>query len=486
MTFGLNILQYNKTEKDNNVFRKQKSLPMNKFIQNVSTFTNFNKVEYDQYFVSDCLFGEKTICNINTINGDLINEIYLLLTLPSISLNNDNMEFRWINNIGFRIIDFIEIMIDDISLQKIPGKYIELYHNIMKNNIDMDKMIGNNIPEINDYSRTKNQYTLYIPIPFYFCIDNNNALPISRLQNKNIRIYVSFNNIENLIEYGPDSLFTISETDISSLKKYDTIYQDNRKVGTFFYYDETKQLIHYKKYLSENIHVNDRSLQDNITSHIMKKNTSTLLHNASKTWLNIPVKTNEINTYYIYDFSNIINFQSHLVVKYVTLSEEERHMITKTNSYNKVEYMITDIDINIYDSLNDTKDIFEVNSNKKLVDIFFFTESTFDGILTDYIFESSLYMNDNVIVYEKKDSAFTNSLTWFESYMQQNKIYMEQKNKYIHMYNFCLNPENILKQPSGFVSMNFFHKLQLHIKYKQTNEKNTMYIITRSYKNILL
>ena len=479
MTFGLNLLEFNKSKENNN---ENESKKINKFIQNKYYFTNFSKIEYDQYFVSDCLFGEKTICNLNTINGDLINEIYLMVRLPSITLPDPNMEFRWVDNIGFRIIDYIEIMLEDESIQKLPGKYIELYYSFMKNNVNLNKMVGNQVDEINNYSNKKKEYTLHIPIPFYFCTDSSNSLPVVKLQNKNIRIYVSFNNIENVLEYGPDSFVKISEMNIL-LNKYDIIYQNNRRVGTFFYYDEQNQLIHYKKYHDENIFINNNSLKQNIDLYINKDNSSSLLYNEYKTWYNIPVNVNEVNTFFDYDFSNIINFQSHLLVKYITLTSEERFYIEKKNR--NINYMSYDVDINVYESLNNNKDIFEVNNNKDLIDIFFFTEDL-DNKVSDGILESSLYMNDNVIVYENKFSHFTNALTWQQSYSQENNRYMNDRNQFINMYNFCLYPENILKQSSGYIPMSLFHKFKLHIRYKKNTINKKVYILSRSYKKLKL
>ena len=215
----------------------------------------------------------KSVCNINTSHGDLINEIYLLVTLPSISLTNYSMQFRWKDFVGFKIINYIEFFIDDDCIQKIPGKYLELHYKLLTQKKNISQMIGYNFPLLNDFSSFKNEYTLHIPIPFYFCLDSSLSLPILKLKEKNVRIYVHFNNLHNILDYTPYYKFRISETNCL-LNKFDTIYQNNNEIGTFINFDEENQFLYYGDQLSSghlHMQINNHSFYKNMTDHILKK-----------------------------------------------------------------------------------------------------------------------------------------------------------------------------------------------------------------------
>tara|TARA_B100000902_G_scaffold399330_1_gene469657 strand:- start:1502 stop:3205 length:1704 start_codon:yes stop_codon:yes gene_type:complete len=172
-------------------------------------------------------------CKI-TRNGDLINKIYFCINLPNIysahffdnpeDQKGMNAEFAWIPNIGCQIIKKCTLSIGGNKISEVYGQWIEIYHEIFldtsgKNNFD--NMIGHqsdlfmpshngwnagiypssslnpslNInPASSDiyFSKFKqnsflqppsiNGRKLYVPIPFWFTTNPGLALPLIALQ----------------------------------------------------------------------------------------------------------------------------------------------------------------------------------------------------------------------------------------------------------------------------------------------------------------
>ena len=180
--------------------------------------------------------------------------------------------------------------------------------------------------------------------------------------------------------------------------------------------------------------------------------------------------------------SNIINFKSHFLIKYVTLSDEERYFIKKKKDF----YRVTQYDVYNYKDINENIDLFEIKTNKKLLDFFYYTEDN-NEIMTDEIIESSLYIEDDIPVYEDKSKIFTKSITWFEHY---DFLLHEDIYKYIHMYTFCNDIKNIYVQPTGYIDMKVFDKFKLKLKYKKKNDNHNnnkqLIVITRSYSEIFI
>jgi hypothetical protein len=165
--------------------------------------------------------------------GDLLNECFLVITLPNIyspiyhpTSQTGNRwscyEYKWINNIGSLIIKEMMISSGGTTLQKFSGEYL-------MNAVDRDftaekkelfnRMTGN-IPEINDPGNAYGRFNvypncyytnnpagsepsikgrqLYIPLNFWFCNDNRLSMPLISMQYNEIVITVTLRPIQEL------------------------------------------------------------------------------------------------------------------------------------------------------------------------------------------------------------------------------------------------------------------------------------------------
>jgi hypothetical protein len=193
-------------------------------------------------------------CKVERI-ANLLHDCYLVLTLPDIwsplkftgvvpagydqRSNAMGYEFQWVHNIGYNLIDSVELTMNGQVIQRMTGEWMKMYsyltHDANKRKI-IDEMTGN-VPELYDpanaYDRI-NQYPhaitvsdlptvaprtrtpepsirsrqLIIPLHFWFCENPGLALPLTSLQNTDLYINItvrSLNDLYTVIDTNPNS-----------------------------------------------------------------------------------------------------------------------------------------------------------------------------------------------------------------------------------------------------------------------------------------
>jgi len=197
--------------------------------------------------------GTKTIsCRIDRY-AQLIHDTYLVLTMPNIwsplsnvnsalpagygagpnldvpTTNSIGYEFQWINNLGYNLIDHVDLVMNGQVIQSMTGEWMKFYsyltHDRNKRLI-VDQMVGN-VPELNDpanaYDR-QGQYPhavtpsvtppalpmttipepsirsrqLVVPLHFFFAENPGLALPLVSLQNSEVFINVTLRNLNDI------------------------------------------------------------------------------------------------------------------------------------------------------------------------------------------------------------------------------------------------------------------------------------------------
>jgi len=170
--------------------------------------TNFAVESIEQYFNGTTNFARKSTCEISR-NGDLITQTFLKVILPEVRFTGDftkfgHVEFAWVRKLGFAIIDDVELEIGGSQIDKQYGDWLNIWYELthqVGQESGYAKMIGD-IPELTEVSTLswdcpentllKPEYTMYVPLQFYFCRNNGLALPLIALQYHQVKIYVRF------------------------------------------------------------------------------------------------------------------------------------------------------------------------------------------------------------------------------------------------------------------------------------------------------
>ena len=244
--------------------------------------TNFAMEQMRMSFSSSNLefstTGTRTIsCRIDR-NAQLLHDTYLSITLPDIwsplkylsgaipptgydsRTNSIGYEFQWIPNIGYNLIDHVNLTMNGQVIQSLRGEWLKMYsymtHDSNKRNT-VDQMVGN-VPEVYDpahaYDRN-GQYPhaiaptalpttapqtktpepsirsrqLVIPLHFWFCENPGMALPLVSLQNSEVYIEVTLRQLSDL--------YTV--VDVNPMATLATIIAASRSSGTITYTTST-------------------------------------------------------------------------------------------------------------------------------------------------------------------------------------------------------------------------------------------------------
>ena len=224
--------------------------------------TNFAMESIRMTFTSSNLelssTGTRTLsCRIDRY-AQLLHDTYLLFTLPDIwsplvnvgstlpagyqsgnGANAIGYEFQWIQNIGYNMIDHIDLVMNGQTIQTLTGEWLKFYSYLTHDRnkrLVVNQMVGN-VPELYDPANTydrQNQYPhaitpltlpsnlpqtttpepsirsrqLVVPLHFWFCENPGLALPLAALQNSEVFINITFRNVNDLytvIDVNPTS-----------------------------------------------------------------------------------------------------------------------------------------------------------------------------------------------------------------------------------------------------------------------------------------
>ena len=187
--------------------------------------TNFAMESIENPFNGSPGFGRKVTCTIQR-NGDLIYRIYLQATLPKVQLldtDGSGAQFRWLNWVGHNLVNYVELEIGGQRIDKHYGDWLHIWNELTQEpgkQAGYAKMVGN-VPELtnllvqggeecdddcaggaptqsNIHMKCAPEYTLYIPLQFWFNRNPGLALPLIALQYHEVRINLEFEDLRNL------------------------------------------------------------------------------------------------------------------------------------------------------------------------------------------------------------------------------------------------------------------------------------------------
>lgn len=167
--------------------------------------TNFAIQNIRQLFYGNADFGQKVYCQVDRI-GDLINQIFLRIRLPSLvpynytDKNGDLVEYYWVNAVGHAIIKIIEIEIGGVIVDRQYGLWMEIWSELtvpLNKRAGFYSMIGKSDNPIN--LDNNGELDLFVPLYFWFCRNIGLSLPLISIQSQEVRFNVTFRKYEELI-----------------------------------------------------------------------------------------------------------------------------------------------------------------------------------------------------------------------------------------------------------------------------------------------
>lgn len=163
--------------------------------------TNFSMEAIEHALTGNPDFGRRTSVTI-TRNGDLITKIYLLVTVDQVT-PSEGSKFAWVRRLGHALIQQVEIEIGGSRIDRQYGCWLNIWYELARHAGDGErgflKMIGD-VPELTTYNGDhKDEYTMYIPLKFWFNRHVGLALPLIALQYHEVRLHFDFHRKEELI-----------------------------------------------------------------------------------------------------------------------------------------------------------------------------------------------------------------------------------------------------------------------------------------------
>jgi hypothetical protein len=161
-------------------------------------YTHFSIETFENVFFNNPNFGEKGRILINK-NGDLMTHMFLKIIINSVDPGNS--KFAWTNRLGYAIINSIDIEIGGVKIDKHYGTWLNIWYELSKNGYHdrgHDILIGD-VPELTELNNNiKPEYTLYIPLQFWFNKLSGLAIPVVALQYHDTYINIQYSKVNNL------------------------------------------------------------------------------------------------------------------------------------------------------------------------------------------------------------------------------------------------------------------------------------------------
>jgi len=147
-------------------------------------------------------FGRKVQCPV-VRNGDLITKSYLRVVVSAgdSTSSYSGTKWAWVTSLGHALIDNVTLEIGGTQIDKHWGEWLTIWNELSRK-IGQDRgyntMIGN-VESLTVLNETHPQYTIWVPMKFFFCKYDGLALPLIALQYHEVRMNFEFTPVENLV-----------------------------------------------------------------------------------------------------------------------------------------------------------------------------------------------------------------------------------------------------------------------------------------------
>jgi hypothetical protein len=422
----------------------------------------------DQNFITPPKFGGTYSCILHA-HGDMLSDLMLRVRLPAIPFLPNEVFCKWVDSVACVLVKKVEFEVNGTIISTLSGDWIRVWmeltghrkyaHRTGSHKRGLDAMIS--VPS-QEYSASQDSYTLYLPLPFWFCKSPGQAFPISAINNHEVRVNVEFSKLLSALQYGPLLYIHIKE-DVCFFKSGDIIYQESHcsNFGLFFWFDSNTQRIYYNPILGTFHGSNTVDMETRLLDPQRY-----LVFNKSGIYVtptdNNPTSRNIDLSWFLQQRFTLSEVA--IMAQYIFLSSnEKRFFLQRRQEYvieQLQEYSLqslpakADIPLQIRRSCSELIWVARLQSSSLLGKPYKFTSCGNEGL--PLLCNLSLIINSDSL-YNDTSGAFYGSLqAWSHHTACTSRL------PGIYTYSFAINPDNA--QPSGTMNMSKVEKSYLHLE----------------------
>lgn len=147
--------------------------------------------------------------NINTLYTNNLNQLkyyysnYIYFKKKYNEKNNGLINYSWIENLGHHFFVNNEVEIGGQIIEQYSNDHynISQYNRIYKKQLENYHKVIGNIPQINDFTTSKQTTKIYVPLNFWFNRETSDSLPLVALRYQDVKLNFTINNLNNLIYF---------------------------------------------------------------------------------------------------------------------------------------------------------------------------------------------------------------------------------------------------------------------------------------------
>ena len=437
--------------------------------------TNFSQEPVVQLFSTTADFGKRVSCSVAK-TADLISNMYVYVQLPEIPklFSDTPVKYKWNDNIGYALINYIELEINGQIIDKLYGDWLNIWSSLTSSNhIETEDLLLGNIPELKTSSNGIRSYNLYIPINFFFNKNKGLALPVIALHLSDIKVHVQFNELDDILVQNPTHYITIDEY-VCLFTEGEILTQTIGSVETnviFNSFDYKTRRLYYTKYDNAILNYDGTSYENKSSYKIYNSSNSFVMPNSSE-------------FHFTATYPNVSINNAYLLINFIYLDNLERKKFATSNH----EYLISTLEFSgertIYNThtkiklsfVNPSKELFWVAQLDKIKNGFlkqkFNYTSKINNTGDNLVLKSQLFQNGQIRSFEN-DAYFYNYLSTYLNH----RSYIKEG---INSYSYSIDPENY--QPKGSCNFSRIDDLVLELTFSPLVTYNNP-ILLRVYNN---
>ena len=156
--------------------------------------TNFSMEAIQQHFSGKIGFGKSDISTTISRNGDLINSMYLQVTLPPAPNG-----WTWIDSVGHRLIKSVRINLGGDTIDEHNGRWLEIWDQLTHDATSKDAYSQMTGKQGIFGHHDGGQQLLFIPLMFWFNRNPGLSLPLIALQYHEVKVVIDFEDLPKLV-----------------------------------------------------------------------------------------------------------------------------------------------------------------------------------------------------------------------------------------------------------------------------------------------